>query len=129
MVRRRSYHFVNPVEGFLTNRFAPDRNHYAIDLVAAQNSPIRAIADGYVIFSDYTTETGHVIGVYHRNQFISFYKHNRTLLKKVGSFVRAGEIIAVIGNSGENSTGPHLHFELWQNGAPVDPLRFLSYKR
>jgi len=122
------YQFIKPVEGFLTNRFNPTGNHYAIDLAAPQNAPIKAIADGYVFFSDYTTETGHVIGIVHADNFISFYKHNRSLFKKVGSYVFAGEAIATIGNSGENSTGPHLHFELWRNGKPVDPTDYLTFK-
>jgi murein DD-endopeptidase MepM/ murein hydrolase activator NlpD len=122
------YQFIKPVEGFLTNRFNPAGNHYAIDLAAPQNASIKAIADGYVFFSDYTTETGHVIGIIHADNFISFYKHNRSLFKKVGSYVFAGEAIATIGNSGENSTGPHLHFELWRNGKPVDPTEYLTFK-
>lgn len=122
------YQFIKPVEGFLTNRFNPAGNHYAIDLAAPQNASIKAIADGYVFFSDYTTETGHVIGIVHADNFISFYKHNRSLFKKVGSYVFAGEAIATIGNSGENSTGPHLHFELWRNGKPVDPTDYLTFK-
>lgn len=124
----RVYQFLKPVDGFLTNRFNPTGNHYAIDLAAPQNSSIKAIAEGYVFFSDYTTETGHVIGIVHADNFISFYKHNRSLFKKVGSFVFAGEAIATIGNSGENSTGPHLHFELWRNGKPVDPTDYLTFK-
>lgn len=124
----RSFRFIKPVDGFLTNKFRPGDNHFAIDLAASQNSSIQSISDGYVFFSDYTTETGHVIGIAHANNFISFYKHNRTLYKKVGSFVFAGETIAMIGNSGENSTGPHLHFELWHNGKPIDPTEFMTFK-
>jgi len=123
------YQFIKPVDGFLTNRFKPNENHYAIDLAAPQNSSVKAIADGYVFFSDYTTETGHVIGIAHSDNFISFYKHNRSLFKKVGSYVFAGEAVAMIGNSGENSTGPHLHFELWKEGKPVDPTQFMTFKK
>lgn len=124
------FRFVPPLaNGFLTNTFRPQDQHFAIDLAAPAKELIRSVADGYVIFSDYTTETGHVIGVHHAQQFVSFYKHNRTLFKKTGDFVRSGEPIGVIGNSGENSTGPHLHFELWHQGTPVDPLMYLSYKR
>jgi murein DD-endopeptidase MepM/ murein hydrolase activator NlpD len=124
------FRFVRPLEtGFLTNTFRPAEQHFAIDLAGPAKELVRAVADGYVIFSDYTTETGHVVGIHHPQQFVSFYKHNRTNFKKTGDFVKAGEPIAVIGNSGENSTGPHLHFELWHQGQPVDPLLYLNYHR
>ncbi len=124
------FRLVRPLEtGFLTNTFRPADQHFAIDLAAPARELVRSVADGYVIFSDYTTETGHVIGIHHAQQFVSFYKHNRTNFKKTGDFVKAGEPIAVIGNSGENSTGPHLHFELWHQGRPIDPLLYLDYRR
>jgi murein DD-endopeptidase MepM/ murein hydrolase activator NlpD len=121
--------FKAPVDGYLTNTFNADANHLAVDLVAAQGSLIRATADGFVIMADYTTSTGHVIGLSHPQGYLSFYKHNRSIFKKIGQYVRSGEVIGVIGNSGENSTGPHLHFELWHQGQPVDPLSYIQFKK
>ena len=114
-----------PVKGIVTEQFNPEEKHFGIDLVANENAIIKSIADGFVIFSEYSTQTGYVIGIMHGNNLISFYKHNSRVYKKVGSYVFSGEAIAVIGNSGENSTGPHLHFELWDNGVPRDPHDYM----
>jgi murein DD-endopeptidase MepM/ murein hydrolase activator NlpD len=115
-----------PINGVLTNKF-DILEHVGIDLGSKVNEPVKAVADGYVIFSEFSTENGFVIAVAHEENVISLYKHNSKILKKVGSFVKAGEPIAVVGNTGENSTGPHLHFELWLNGKPVNPLDYFSY--
>lgn len=116
-----------PVDGRMTGGFHPEDGHYAVDLVAPEAATIHAIADGVVVFSEYSAETGYVIGVYHSDRLLSFYKHNSRNLKAVGQPVRVGEAIAVIGNSGDHTTGPHLHFELWYNGTPVDPGRFFTF--
>ncbi len=111
----------------VTDRFRPDKKHYGIDLSAPRNTPVQSVLSGTVISSEETMDTGNVIAVQHKHNLISFYKHNSVLLKKVGSFVSAGEAIAVIGNTGEMSDGPHLHFELWQNGKPVDPSDYIDF--
>ena len=85
------------------------------------------IWDGHVITADWTLETGYTIGIQHNNDMVSFYKHNATLLKRTGAFVRAGEAVAIIGNTGKMSSGPHLHFELWLQGKPVDPTNYIDF--
>ncbi|MEM7101599.1 MAG: M23 family metallopeptidase [Bacteroidota bacterium] len=121
-------YMVPPVnDGFITDEFMPDKEHYGIDIAAAKNTPIKAILDGKVILSDWTMDTGYIIGIQHKNNLLSFYKHNSVLLKKVNSFVKAGEAIAIIGNTGHLSDGPHLHFELWLNGQVVDPAEFINF--
>jgi murein DD-endopeptidase MepM/ murein hydrolase activator NlpD len=119
--------FVPPIQGTTSAGFRPDKKHYGIDIIAPRNTPIKAVADGVVITSDWTYDTGNVIAVQHENNIISFYKHNSVLLKKVGSFVKAGEAVAIIGNTGELTDGPHLHFELWYNGNPVDPSEYIKF--
>ncbi len=120
--------FVTPLTGTISDGFRPDQEHYGIDIIAAKNTPVKTIADGYVITSDWTYDTGNVIAVQHENNVISFYKHNSVLLKKVGSFVKAGEAVAIIGNTGEMTDGPHLHFELWYLGKPVDPAKYINFE-
>lgn len=119
--------FFSPVKGTVTTFFSLSENHFGIDVVAKENSTIKAALDGTVIFSNWTVETGYVIAIQHQKNYISFYKHNSVLLKKVGSFVKAGDPIAIIGESGELSTGPHLHFELWRSGSPVNPLDYMTF--
>lgn len=118
---------ISPLSGIVTQEFNPAQNHYGIDIVAAENSPVKAVHNGVVIFADWTVETGYVIGIQHPNNMISFYKHNAVLLKKVGNFVRTGDVIAIFGDSGELTTGPHLHFELWHNGLAVNPRDFIAF--
>ena len=118
---------ISPLEGIITSNFDNVGGHYAIDIAAPANTPIKTCFEGTVIFADWTSETGNIIIVQHENNLISAYKHNSALLKEVGEFVRSGEAIAIIGNSGENSTGPHLHFELWYEGAPIDPQGFIKF--
>ncbi|MFK7921954.1 MAG: M23 family metallopeptidase [Bacteroidia bacterium] len=121
-------HLFAPVaKGEMRNPFSESKAHYGVDIVAEQNALIRSVAAGFVVISEYSDENGWVIGVSSADNVVTFYKHNSRLLKQVGSPVFAGEPIAVIGNSGENSTGPHLHLELWQNGAPVDPANYLDF--
>lgn len=119
---------INPVDGFITMNFdTREKDHYGIDLVANENALIRSVADGVVIFSEYSNTTGYVVGIWHSQyNLISFYKHNSRLYKSVGSYVFAGEAIAVIGNTGINSSGTHLHFELWHNNNPVNPADYLN---
>lgn len=118
--------FFSPVSGIVSSPYNAKGDHYGIDIVSKSNEPIKTVADGTVILSNWTQETGYVIAVQHRSNLISIYKHNSALLKKEGNFVRAGDLIAIIGNSGELTSGPHLHFELWHNGNPVDPEAYIS---
>lgn len=119
--------FYTPVKGTITNFYDPINKHFGVDIVAGENEPVLATLDGTVIFSDWTTQTGYVIAIQHRHDFISIYKHNAVLLKKQGDFVVAGEAIAIVGESGEISTGPHLHFEVWYQGKSMNPSNFLSF--
>lgn len=122
-----TFTFFAPLKGLVSNTFDPKVNHLAIDVVAPRNTPIKACLDGVVLFAGWTVETGHVIIVQHADNLISAYKHNSALLKSQGDVVRSGEALAIIGNSGEQSTGPHLHFELWHNGIPVDPANYITF--
>jgi murein DD-endopeptidase MepM/ murein hydrolase activator NlpD len=119
--------FFPPLKGTVTSRFDAGGKHFGIDIVSNANESIKATLDGTVILSNFTSETGYVIALQHGNNLVSFYKHNSALLKKAGDFVKAGEVIAIIGNSGELSTGPHLHFELWYNGTPLDPRKYVAF--
>ncbi len=110
-----------PVKGFVTQKYNAAKEHLGVDIVAPENEPIRSVLPGTVILADWTLETGHVIAIQHDGEIVSFYKHNSALLKKVGNFVNAGDAIAVIGNTGELTDGPHLHFELWHKQKAVDP--------
>ncbi len=122
-----NFTFFAPVKGLISGEYDPRVNHQAVDVVAPKNTPIKACLEGVVLFAGWTVETGHVMIVQHTDNLISVYKHNSALLKSQGDIVQAGEAIAIIGNSGEQSTGPHLHFELWHNGIPVDPTNYISF--
>jgi murein DD-endopeptidase MepM/ murein hydrolase activator NlpD len=122
------FFFFPPLKGTVTNTFDPVGQHFGIDIVAPKNEAVKSTLDGTVIFSSWTVETGYVIGIQHSNNLISVYKHNATLLKKTGNNVKAGEAIAIVGDSGEMTTGPHLHFELWYNGVAIDPTEYVALK-
>ncbi|MBC8321283.1 MAG: M23 family metallopeptidase [Bacteroidetes bacterium] len=123
----KSFNFFTPLQGIITSRFNLMENHYGIDIVTSHNEAVKATLEGTVIFSGWTLETGYIIGLQHERNFISVYKHNSVLLKKEGDHVLAGEPIAISGQSGELSTGPHLHFELWENGTPVNPEDYIVF--
>ncbi len=116
-----------PVKGTISQKFNLKDKHFAIDIVTAKDAPVKATADGTVIFSEWTSETGFVIIIDHSNNFLSVYKHNALLTKEQGELVKAGQVIAQVGNTGEYSTGPHLHFELWSDGYPINPSNFINY--
>lgn len=116
-----------PVKGVISQPFSIQDKHYAIDIVTAKDAPVKATADGTVIFAEWTSETGFVMIIDHSNNFLSVYKHNALLTKKQGELVKAGEVIAQVGNTGEFSTGPHLHFELWSDGYPINPSNLIDY--
>ncbi len=119
--------FFTPVKGTVISTYDPKIRHYGIDIAAAENEAVKAVLGGTVIFSNFTVETGYVIAVQHSNNCLSIYKHNSALLKHAGDIVRAGEPIAFVGNTGEYTTGPHLHFELWMNGSAVNPQQYISF--
>jgi murein DD-endopeptidase MepM/ murein hydrolase activator NlpD len=120
-------HFYCPVKGTLTNFFNTDKNHFGIDIVSNLNEPVLSVLDGTVVFAGWTLEAGYVIEVQHGSNLISIYKHNSFLLKKMGERVQGGEPVAIIGNTGEYTTGPHLHFELWQGGKPLNPKDYIIF--
>lgn len=119
--------FEPPVRGLVTNQFNISDNHLGIDIVAVEGTPVLAIADGTVVLATWSETMGYVIGVQHANNVVSFYKHNSKLLKVEGDKVRTQDAIALVGNTGTKSTGPHLHFELWMNGQAVNPSNYISF--
>ncbi|MFM2225222.1 MAG: hypothetical protein RJA07_1424 [Bacteroidota bacterium] len=121
------FYFFSPLKGTISSVFNPAANHFGIDITSAKSEPIKATLDGVVIFSDWTLENGYTISIQHANSIVSMYKHCSVLYKKVGNFVKAGDVISVVGNTGELSHGPHLHFELWYNGIAVNPKNFVNF--
>jgi murein DD-endopeptidase MepM/ murein hydrolase activator NlpD len=117
-----------PVNGTISESYNVKEKHYAVDVVVAIDTPVKSTADGTVIFAEWTAQTGYVAIIEHSNDLISVYKHNASLTKQQGDLVKAGEVIALAGNSGELTTGPHLHFELWNKGYPVNPTNFIDFK-
>ena len=116
-----------PAKGEITQNYDPDSKHYGVDIALSENYPVKSILDGRVIFAEWTAETGNVVIIKHSRELTSIYKHNATLYKKQGDLVSTGEVIASAGNTGELSTGTHLHFELWLSGYPVNPIDFINF--
>ncbi|NKI31210.1 M23 family metallopeptidase [Croceivirga thetidis] len=116
-----------PISGSISQGFDAEKKHFAVDIVAEMNSPVKSVADGTVIFSEWTSDTGYVIILEHKDGLLSVYKHNSSLSKFQGDVVVAGEVVASVGNTGEFTTGPHLHFELWSKGVPVNPSDFIDF--
>jgi murein DD-endopeptidase MepM/ murein hydrolase activator NlpD len=125
--RLESMYLQTPISGTVNFGFSLDKKHYGLDIAAPKNTPIKSVADGFVIAADWTLETGNTIAVQHANNVVSFYKHNSSNLKKVGDKVKTGEAIAIIGNTGEHTTGPHLHFELWKDGKALNPQEYIRF--
>jgi lipoprotein NlpD len=119
--------FYKPVSGVISSHYDADIRHYGVDLVAAPKESVLATLEGTVTFTGYDPQYGNVIQIQHKNGFISIYKHNELLLKRMGDQVMAGEAIALLGNTGNLSTGPHLHFELWYKGIPVNPEEYIPF--
>jgi murein DD-endopeptidase MepM/ murein hydrolase activator NlpD len=122
-----SYSFFTPVKGIITEKFNPRKGHYGIDVAGSKGMPVKAALEGTVVFSGWTSESGYVVAIQHGNDLVSIYKHCSVLLKKVGNFVRSGEPIAIVGDTGELSSGPHLHFELWFKGNSVNPVEYINF--
>ena len=118
--------FFSPIKGDITQTFNFEENHFAIDIAADIGTPVKSILDGKILFSEWSVDTGYVIIVDHGDNIVSVYKHNSKSLKEQNDFVQAGEVIAYSGNQGSLSSGPHLHFELWKNGTPIDPEPLLN---
>jgi murein DD-endopeptidase MepM/ murein hydrolase activator NlpD len=116
-----------PVKGEVSQKYNPKEKHFAVDVVVPKDTPVKATADGMVIFAEWTAETGYVIIIEHSNNLISVYKHNASLTKQQGDLVRVGEVIATAGNTGTLTTGTHLHFELWSEGYSIDPESFIDF--
>lgn len=121
-------HFISPVRGIVSQKFDP-QNHFGIDVVTPADKAILACLSGTVIYSSYSQKDGHILIIEHANNFISVYKHAKSRFKKAGDKVRTGDPIAIVGNTGENSSGPHLHFELWLNQKPVNPSDYINFKK
>lgn len=120
--------FFSPVKGHITEPYNLKIRHYGIDISTSENQPVKATADGTVIFAEWTTETGYVLVLEHSFGWISVYKHNSSLAKSQGDRVKGGEVIAMTGNTGDFTTGPHLHFELWRDDYSVDPSEFMEFE-
>ena len=119
--------FVTPVKGQITQKFDPLNNHFALDISVDTGTPVKSILEGKIIFSEWSIDTGHVLIIDHGDDIISVYKHNSKVLKTQNNYVKAGEVIAYSGNQGTLSTGPHLHFELWKNGTPINPEPLFNF--
>ena len=119
--------FIKPVDGLITEGFNKKIGHFGVDVVSKKGAFISSIDDGMVLFSSWTHEFGYVLVIKHQNSFISFYKHNSEVFKSKGDYVKSGETIAIIGNSGKYSTGPHLHFELWKGSSAVNPVNYILF--
>ena len=120
--------FTSPIKGTITQEYDAKEKHYAVDIAVDKNTPVKAIADGTIIFKGFTADTGYVIIIEHSQDFISVYKHNASIYKKQGELVKAGEVIASAGSTGSFSTGSHLHFELWNDGYPVNPSNYINFE-
>ncbi len=117
-----------PVNGTISDTYNAEDKHFAVDIVVAKDTPVKATADGTIIFAEWTVETGYVVIIEHSYELISVYKHNAAITKQQGDLVKAGEVIAMAGNTGKFTTGPHLHFELWNRGYPVNPTNFIDFQ-
>ena len=123
----KTFVFLPPLEGIISSGYDINIQHYALDIAVSTGTPVKAIADGRVVLASWTSDSGYVVIIDHGNQMLSVYKHNEALTKKQGDFVKSQEVIARSGSSGELSTGPHLHFELWSDGNPIDPTTFINF--
>ena len=117
-----------PIIGEITNKMNISSGHFGVDVIAPKNEAVVAILKGTIVYQNWSPTDGHVVHIQHKNNLLSIYKHNSEVLKKIGDYVDAGEPVSIVGNSGEHSTGPHLHFELWHNGYPINPEKFINFQ-
>ena len=122
------YILYSPISGKISSGFDIGEKHFGVDVPAVTNTPVKAVSDGRVVLSEWTIDTGFVVVLEHSFNLISVYKHNSSGLVSQGDYIKSGQAIALSGNTGELTTGPHLHFELWSNGNPVDPLEYISFE-
>jgi murein DD-endopeptidase MepM/ murein hydrolase activator NlpD len=123
----KQMHFMLPVNGYITEDFNAADAHFALDIVTPRNEPVKAILDGTIVSAAFSLDGGYTVAIQHKDNLISFYKHLHSILKKTGTFVRAGEVIGIVGNTGELSSGPHLHLEVWKNGKPLNPKSIIPF--
>ena len=123
----KNFVFMPPLKGIISSGYDVNIQHYAVDIAVSAGTPVKAVADGRVVLASWTSDSGFVVIIDHGNQMLSVYKHNEVLTKEQGDFVKSQEVIARSGSSGELSTGPHLHFELWSDGNPIDPTNFINF--
>ena len=116
-----------PVRGIIIESFDVSIKHYGIDIVLKEQTPVKAVADGIVLLSEWTIDSGHTVIVYHKDQLTSIYKHNYLSKVKTGDYVKQGQVVALSGNTGELTSGPHLHFELWDSNGPINPEDFIIF--
>jgi murein DD-endopeptidase MepM/ murein hydrolase activator NlpD len=121
------YYFHSPLKGEISAQFDLSKKHFGIDVVAEENTPIKNILDGVVVSVDWSEQNGNTISIQHSNDLVSIFKHNSSVLKKVGEKVKAGEALAIIGNTGKHSSGPHVHFELWHQGNAINPQEYMTF--
>lgn len=119
--------FFKPVKGIISDKFNTQKSHFGVDVITAPNENIVSVLDGTIIYTGFTINDGYVIAVQHQNEYISIYKNNSHLLKSIGSNVKAGESIAIAGNTGKKTTQTHIHFELWQKGKPINPEEYIIF--
>lgn len=119
--------FSSPIKGQITEQYDDQEKHFAVDIAVDQDTPVKTVADGTVIFTGFTADTGYVIVIEHGQGFTSIYKHNASIFKEQGALVKSGEVIASAGSTGNFSTGAHLHFELWNDGYPVNPTNYINF--
>lgn len=124
-IQSEDIYFIQPIKGFLSRDYKPDHGHRGLDFAAKENTPVYASAGGYVVFANFTPQYGYVIIINHASGYVSKYKHCSVLIKKEGDTVKQGELIALSGNSGTDTSGPHLHFEIWKDGSSIDPRKVL----
>ncbi len=123
----KNVHFFAPTTGFITSGFDMRNDHFGIDIVSPENESVKAVYNGYVVMSAWNIETGYVVAIQHNHNLLSIYKHNSKVFKNIGDYVQAGDVIAIVGNTGELTTGPHLHFELWKDGLALNPEDFIVF--
>jgi murein DD-endopeptidase MepM/ murein hydrolase activator NlpD len=123
----KEMHLASPVDGYVTDEYSEQQEHYGIDIATTVDAPVKAVLDGKVISAAFNLETGYVLEIQHKNNLVSIYKHNSRLVKKTGDAVKAGEVVAFAGSTGELSTGPHLHFELWRDGKSLNPKDYIVF--